>query len=354
MKKYIFLLLLPLLFSCSEEAEPVYMKCGTVEYVDEFPKTLDIKEADLKQLNIDLSGCVDFFLADNLLICKFTEQDYFWHVYSLKDLSMVGKLLRKGHGRHETMFVPGSEFVNISDSAVTCDFLSDENDFLRCNLTKSIATGQLCVDEINTGAKLDDASYISALKDSAYFVINYNGLGRRREILKGGHAKEIGNIGNLNKVQVSEDANTIAFVTYVNKQKGMVAEAMLCLNQINLYSLLDSAHQNKTICLGKELMNVSKIDNMSRRKRKWTLSKVKSYSDYFAVLYQNATERELYDSDRESFLLVFKWDGTPVLKIRIPFMASSFGISDTGDIYIFDNYGKYEKLYLYKNINDIV
>lgn len=51
---------------------------------------------------------------------------------------------------------------------------------------------------------------------------------------------------------------------------------------------------------------------------------------------------------------MFKWDGTPVLKIRIPFMASSFGISDTGDIYIFDNYGKYEKLYLYKNINDIV
>lgn len=272
----------------------------------------------------------------------------------MTDLSSKERLLRKGHGKHEFMYIPGSEFVNSSDTGVTCDFLAQNDVFYRCNLTKSLDEGKLCVDEIHAGTKLDDAFYVSALNDSTFFVNRSNGFGFQREILVGGQRKEIGNIGNLNKVRATEDINTVSFVACVNKQKGMVAEAMLYLNQINLYSIFDSAHQNKTICIGDELMNVAKVDEMSKRKKKWTFAKIKSYSDYFVVLCQNATEKELYDGNRESYLLVFDWGGTPLLKIVIPFMASSFGISDTGDIYIFDSYGKFEKLFLYKNINDII
>ena len=47
----------------------------------------------------------------------------------------------------------------------------------------------------------------------------------------------------------------------------MVVEVMLHLNQLNLYSLIDST-QVKTICVGDRLTNLEAIDNSS--KRSWT------------------------------------------------------------------------------------
>lgn len=329
------------------------MKCGTVKYVDKFPKEINLEQKDLQQLDVDLTGCVDFFLADTLLVAKYVDSDCFWTVFSLKDLSLKERLLEKGHGQNEFLYIPGSESVSVSDTSLTCNLYSSDNGFFRCNLKRSVDGHRLYMDEIKPGIGLDNVVYINALNDSAFFIVRYGGLGFRRELLGNGRCSTVQGIGNLNKLQATEDINTLSFVTAINKPRGIVAEAMLRLNQINLYAIADSGYVNKTICIGNELTDVAKVDKMSKRKRKWTFAKIKQYSDYFIALYHNARESYLYDGDGVSHLLVFDCNGNPVAKIKIPFIASSFDISSTGDFYIFDNYGKKEALYKYKNIMSI-
>lgn len=73
----------------------------------------------------------------------------------------------------------------------------------------------------------------------------------------------------------------------VNPERMMVAEAMLNLNQINLYSL--KSGKSVTLCVGDELSDVAEVDNFPKRLRHYYYGYIEAHDGYFVALYQDVS-----------------------------------------------------------------
>ena len=123
---------------------------------------------------------------------------------------------------------------------------------------------------------------------------------------------------------------------------------MMNLNQINIYSF-DGSFQ-KTICIGNQLMNVGEVDHCSKANVMECFGNVISYSNYFIQCsISSAQEISIPCS-----LMIFDWEGNPLLKLNIPFTVPNFGISGDGTIYLLRNNIEKEVILKYKNINSLL
>lgn len=76
MKKHLsFLMLLILFISCREVDTNNTISCSKIQQIEEFPQEREMKEVG--NLPIDISGCVDMFHVDSLLICMMDNSDCF-------------------------------------------------------------------------------------------------------------------------------------------------------------------------------------------------------------------------------------------------------------------------------------
>ena len=134
---------------------------------------------------------------------------------------------------------------------------------------------------------------------------------------------------------------------------------MLRLNQINLYSF--DGTFNKTLCVGDALMDANAVDKsgdsmFSRGSMLKCFGGVVSYSDYFVALYHGISYKDYENSDNKSTcsLMVFDWDGNPILKINVPFTITSYGISKDGYLYFSRNNTETEQILKYKKLDDLL
>lgn len=338
-------LLLILLGGCStkENNERSFVKCDSVAYVSEFPDQVSLPR--VKPLDLEIPGCVDVFNVDSVLICKYVDADYFWHLYSLNTLAPLGNILRKGNGRDEFLDLPGSEMDVIKNDSLFCSFDdSPKSSIYSINLSKTIETQKLSYTK-KTVPLERGFMWGYQLTDSAYFLItSYKGMGRSRCVLTNGTERVV-NPGNISEAVPKEELDVIAAVSAVNAEKMMVVEAYRHLPQINLYSL--SSSKNLTISLKPELESYSQLDNMSKRKWYSYCGNVRSYQNYFGVLYFDMPYKdELSEVGSKSSILFFDWDGKPLLKVDVPFQATSFFIY-RNMLYVYSSCDETEKLYKY-------
>lgn len=129
-------------------------------------------------------------------------------------------------------------------------------------------------------------------------------------------------VGNLNQLCAEEDINTLAAVRALNQERMMVAEAMLRLNQINLYSL--DSDSSKTLCVGDELTDVMEVDSRLKINRHKYYGYIVPGKDYFVALYNNVSYKAYFEGVGESQLQFFSWDGQPLLCVNLPYMVTSF------------------------------
>lgn len=294
---------------------------------------------------MDLAGCVNFFIADSMLVCEYPDKDMYWEVHSLGDLSLRGKIISKGHGHNEFSNMPTSIDTDVkSDTDVCCNFFCSEDRLYRCNIFASLADTVPSLQELNVKANLGDAFFVSEMSGSEYFVVNNMGFGYKRMLVKDGVVSELKNIGNLNDVRMKKDINMVSSVRCFNKQKRLVAEAMLRLNQINLYSL--DGKPGKTLCIGDGLMDLDKADKMSRNQKMF--SKIQSCGNFFVAAYHDIDYNDYFDGKGKTSLLFFDWQGNPLLKVNIPFVATAFAITKNGDVYLLESNAQEEVMYKYE------
>lgn len=310
-----------------------------------FPKeeTLD----QVAALPLDLAGCVDMFAEDTLAVFKTPEKEYLWEAYSLNSLRPAGRLLRKGHGHDEFEFLPSDDALMRTDSALLCDFwINYEKRWCRLNLTSSLREGRPVYVQTQRFDIYNGLSNVAAVGDSAFlFVTNKDYTGLSRSLWRNGKVSEVAHLGNLNDVAVENELNTLSFVYCVNPQRKMVAEAMLNLNQINLYSV--DAGRSLTLCVGTELSDVSAVDNLSKRECHYYYGSIRAYGNYFVALYQNVPVKDYWEGKGTCELQFFSWDGRPLLRLSLPVLATSFHISQNRYIYVFSSLGEEEALYKY-------
>ena len=345
MKKYILLFfLISILASCSQHGGGNY-SCEKVKVVENFPKEMELKQTAPEK--IDLTGCLDVFSVDSLLICKMGAGDYFWKVYSLNTNKLLVKLLRRGHGENEFTQLVSSEQGIKRDSALFCDFWCPERRmWMRCNLTESINKQQFVLEKQKKILPKSEVSDIFSLNDSAFFVVSTNHYrGFTRYLLKDEKFSEVENLGNLNSF-MADELTTLSAGACVNSRKGKVAEAMIRLNQINLYSLKNG--ESVTLAMGTDLQNVKSIEQRPKKLRNKYFGPIRSDNEKFAVLYYDSSLWNYFNGlSKQTKLLYFDWDGNPLRCITIPYQVSNF-FTYNHFLYLFASGGTSEQLFKYK------
>lgn len=266
----------------------------------------------------------------------------------MKTLRSYGKFMPKGHGKDEYECMPCSEVVYKDGDSLYCNYyVNTSRTLYKSNLTASIAEGSLVSKPQKELHQHGDLSKVIYLSDSAYFAVKYNlNIGFKRVTINKNDTESPINIGNLNTVTVRDEINTLSACREVNKNNMMVVEAMLRFNQINLYSLRDSF--NITLSMSPNLASITATDNLSKNQRRKYFGTVFTTDTYFATLYYDIPLRDYYeDQSGKSHILFFDWQGNPIMKIKIPYIATSFFIANDY-LYVFTNITEKEQLYRYK------
>lgn len=341
----VFLLFLSIIFfvGCSSDKGD-YIECGEVKLITSFPEEIELPETT--PLPIDITGCLDLIHADSLLICKMDNDDYFWKIISLNTLQSLGSYVRKGHGHEEFARLPSSEFVHRGSDFILCNiFDSNTQTLYSCNLTESINRKKLIVHNKQEFGDMNSICYITLLPDSSYYIVKYhNNCGFIRSIVTSNGMEKTIECGNLNKL-MSEEINVLSASRAVNIERKKVAEAMLRFNQINLYSLDED--KGLTLSMGSKRNSLSSTISQFQQKRWKYFGGIYSTNKWFGALYYDMPLKYFFtDEGKKSCILFFDWDGNPLLKITIPYIATSFFIHNN-DLYVFSNAMENEKIYKY-------
>lgn len=342
--KYAVVILSLIFFVGCKSDKKDYVKCDKVVNVLSFPEEIDLKNP--YELSIDLIGCVDVVQADSLLICKREGEDKFWEIYSLNMLKSYGKYFRKGHGKNEFEWMPTSENVYYVNDSLYCDiYKSSSNKLYTCNLTSTVQCKELSMSEKFDFSAYGDMCDVIDVDDSTYFCVKYNkSCGFLRAIVDYAGNEHVVDPGNLNRVGTDE-ISILSSYRIVNTKQKMVVEGMLRFPQINLYSLDND--MNITLSMEPELRSKSSIENCSKSARRKYFGEIQSMENFFGAMYYDIPLKDFYDgSGKGSKILFFKWDGTPVLKINLAYIATSFFIYKN-KLYVFSGSGEKECLKMY-------
>ncbi len=319
-----------------------------VKYIDKFPKNIKLKP--IKPLDLDLMGAVDFFVADTFLIFKRIDMDKFWSIYSINSLKHQTDLLWKGSGANEFIDLPSNEYSFTKDSNLYCNiFNSNTNQILQIDLTKSISNKKNFmtkkIDLKKAGVFIANCFQVN---DSTYFICSSSdNKSFQRFLMINNKKQQLPQCDFLDNVKIKNDLNTLAAARIFNKSNSMVVEAMLRMDQINLYSIKNN--KQLTICTNTKLCDVNQIDKTSKLLKKKYYGFVQMKDNYFAALYFNESLKNvLFDNIGSSYIQFFDWSGKALLQLELPYIINSFQIYND-KLYVFSRNGKGngERLYCY-------
>lgn len=330
------------LTSCSKEAR--VMSCGKIEYVSKFEIEKDLPVGEELDKAYDLNACVGVKNYDSIAIFYYHSGDYFWKVYDLKRNKLLACLFPHGHSSDEAVniIVPQTIYEYNGELFVQCTD-ADKLEFEIINLSQSIAAGKAVI-SYKKQFKLDNFLIDAGMSsDSTFIAYSASESMMKREVCKGNSVYETPWIKSLNKE--TDDISALSAVHRINHDKGLVAEGMLYLNQIFLYSI--SGNFAKTLCFGKQLTDVSKVEKANRGKRMQYFNGIAAYNDYFVATCVNAKRSDYEKGNAQSSVMFFTWNGRPKACYHVNYVVD--GALVYGQyLYLLSTHGSAEHLYKVK------
>ena len=332
-----------LLVACNPDAK--YVEIGEVSYVESFPSEVTIEPST--PVISDMEGMVRTLGSDSFMIGLFKDSPFI-RIYSPENGQKLGEFISQGQGPGEFIHMPSNISIAESDHGEILNFLSPwTKQYFKMNIDASIKAGTEVYDTVIVSETFRDIKYIIPLEsDSLTWHYDLGGSGLIRAITNGKSRLNIPNLGNLGDDWSDFERNTISMIPAVNQNEGMVAEAMIGLNQINLYSLQDSTFR-KTICVGHGLDDAAKEDRTINRYQKRTYQGAQTIGNAFAFLYEGVSEIDYMNGEFLPQIQFFTSMGEPLLRINISFPISSFYITSSGDLYLYSYFDSTENLYRY-------
>lgn len=298
-------------------------------------KNIQLDEHNISAL-LGMPG--DMVVVNDLIIVLDFLTDRFFHVFLQDNYNYIGSFIRKGRGPGEETFIhpffkvhTNDKFYYQSADDLKMTKIKRDNDSLdiiiheRYNLPESLLNDVdfLLVDELI----FSSAGQRAASKD--YFVLN----------TETGALSEWGESIPLSDKKVNP--NLIPMInqklTTINSNNKLIASVFNMLPILRIYSLeneklinemqMSDASNNREIILTDQVQNRSKeVINYYQR--------IKSTDDYIYALYSGFPvagyfkEDEMphvFDYSRE--IHIWKWDGTPVMKLKLDRPVFSFDIT---------------------------
>lgn len=318
------------LTSCDSEYRSVSLP--HTEYINHFPlDTLVNGEPSVYQ---ELIGVKSIEIIDSLMIFDIDGNEYFWEIRNMLNPTISKYLLKKGEGPDEYLSAPTSlTKINFSDSLSFSAWDYTRQVLL---LGKTWVADDGCP-EVSLLKKeykqLKDAKYVLPLNDSTLYVClhDFNNGGFKRGLFKSGRFTSLKNMGTFEADFSDLNPSNISFIPTLNQEGTNVAEAMIRLNQINLYSLTDTLLRT-TLTTSDKLDNINKVENMNSKDIIRRYTDVKSYDNLFIALYQGVSRKDFSEGECMSEFQVYDWNGKPVCRIKTDKCISSFAVDKNGKL----------------------
>ncbi len=321
------LFIMPILASCKGDGKT--MSIGKPEFVRGFPTTISELQK-IGNFNCEEIGIREVKVLDSLLIISKAD---IWALYSLDGKHKYGEFLRIGNG-------PG-EFVQYIPNTSWCHFFKDNDSLFvyAANASKGHVLG-FNISEFLSGARrapypVIETDLISgALPAIIYgkekilvYQPNYNYTNIKRMMYEGDTLRQMPVTQGIDKTTLGRqiDMNILSRGTCYNAAADKFVEVMAYLNQINIIS--GDGTEGKTICVGKRLDDISKIEGEDYASWIRAYKCVSAWDEGFGAVYSGATEYDprLHISD-ELQIQFFDWEGNPRCLVELPYQTYSFDI----------------------------
>lgn len=342
--------------SCTSSTESSdYMAFENVQYIEEFPLSFTLSGE--KEVDLDIIGMKDFIVFDTFLIASTVDNNGFWSCFQTKNLKFLGKLLKQGVGPNEFVYRPdvsSSQFYYQNNSLFSNLYDFQTGKLYKINITESLQTNKFKFSLINDSLPPFIFDFLAIDSNSYYCKEIANEQTQQiRCILQKGEKIIPEGWNRLNQCTLKnqEDFNILSTITQKSPLNNIIVEAPISLNQINMYSA--DGKFNKTICVGKKLDNLNKIQDKPKWFRKYTYGDLRTYNYFFGALYIGDTNMA-FQTKRESLPIIqlFNWEGKPLAELRLNRFITSFDIDlHDGILFTIDN--QTDEFYRY-DIQDIL
>ena len=280
----------------------------------------------------------DMVVVDDLIIVLDSKTDRFFHVFLKNNYNYVGSFIKKGRGPgEETRISPffkvytNDKFYYKSADDLKMAKIKMDNDSLdiiihdRYNLPQSSLTDVdfFLVDEFI----FSSAGLRAASKD--YLVLNY----------ETGGLSEWGESIPLSDKKVNPDLIPMINqkLTTINSNDNLIASVFNILPILRIYSLenekLITELQMSDALNNREIILADQVQNRSREVINY-YHRIKSTDDYIYALYggfsvsgyfKEGETPHVFDWSEE--IHIWKWDGTPIMKLKLDRPVFSFDIT---------------------------
>ncbi|ATA75891.1 MULTISPECIES: BF3164 family lipoprotein [Capnocytophaga] len=345
MRKIIYLYLCFFsLISCKEETlSNEYMSFDEVQYVENFPKSRSlIKE---KMVDFGVLGVNRFRIVDSLLFLSTNDSDALWKLVSLPKQKVLGAFLKKGQGPNDFPMAPNlctqTWISNQNNEWIAHIYDFNRGKLCKLNISQVLAnkTEELIISELDLPQSLFN---VQMLDETHFFckTLNNEATSQERFMFRQNNKRIPPPLAKLNEAHVrrGEDTNILSTLVKYDHEKDILVEMPLGLNYINMYSLQNDTIA-KTICLGKEMNSITSIQNTFRWNRMYTFCDVRSFKNFFGVMFINEKEKN-YQTNRENLptIFLFDWEGNPLIELKLDHLATSFDIDFTNNkLYTLDS-----------------
>ena len=324
----LMMLSMVLLWGCKPSEDAKYVSLGEVKYIKDFPYDEELKEIPVNVDEIGLFGVR--VVGDSLLILGHGNN---WSIHSIDGKRNYGRCLSTGQGPDEFVDLPyiGTvAFETILDSLWA--YIPDQFNqrIVAFNISKFLSSGN---QEMYSKKNffLENLKWSIMLCDADEFMMlepydDFHGL--RRMIASDDSIKELLSTQSLSKNTVDKglaDLNLLSTVIRYSPEEKMFTEAMVYLNQINVYSL--DNHFAVTICVGDNLDNLSNAENTISPNRTFAYKSATSHKLGFGAIFSGHTLNPLESQNTE--IQFFNWALEPVYRFKQSFEASALDLDIT-------------------------
>ena len=297
-------------------------------------KNIQLDEHNISAL---LGQPIDMLLVNDLIIVLDLKTDRFFHVFLKDNYTYMGSFIRKGRGPGEETFIrpyfkkhTNDKFYYRSADDLKMAKIKMDNDSLdiiiqdRYNLPKSMLNNvdYFLVDEFI----FSSTSKTAASKD--YSVLNKE----TGELSEWGESIPLSDKVNPDLIPTIDQK-----LTTIHSNDSLIASVFNILPIFRIYSLeneklinnlqMSDASNNREIILNDQVQNRRKeLINYYHR--------IKSTDDYIYALYGGFSPSDHFKEDEKPHLFdfsteihIWKWDGTPVMKLKLDRRIFSFEIT---------------------------
>lgn len=128
---------------------------------------------------------------------------------------------------------------------------------------------------------------------------------------------------NSARIPAGEDFNILSSIMAYEKKNGLVLEAPICLNTLNIYNVDGSVKQS--VCYGEQRWSIQDLLRKGRKDRCYTFENPRIYDSCCAVLWLGDSKQSYFTGKRNKpTILVFGLNGEGLAKFDFDFTITHF------------------------------